>query len=360
MLISASKRLEAEVGRANGAAKKAKHVPDAETPANWQGNGEFNLFREANALDTIHVLDLLSIAHSSSTRGEMATCPGCGEDGALVCEKGGVKCLHDRCGTAGPPANKGFRTNVDLESGRRCRAREGRGGRRCRARARTTDIDRLARDARSASRCEVKKDLEWAVTKPFRPRPQSAPASARCPGLAAWAPRSRSALLRSARSSRGNCSVLKVARITGHRVFVLFRGGPSTARKKRRWDMNEPIALHVAHSLGRSLQRVSRASLEKAGPGAVAFVLDLDDRLACALLEYAPTAKRIGTTTTDDGVLVFALKRADALHLLKTPGHSGNVGVLQDIRVRLLRDDAPKCITVSAGIVVLSNCLAVL
>lgn len=89
-------------------------------------------------------------------------------------------------------------------------------------------------------------------------------------------------------------------------------------------------------------------------------MLDLDDALACALLEYAPAAKRIGTETSDDGALVFALARADGLHLLKTPAHSGNVGILQDIRARLLRDDGPKCITVSGGVVVLSHCLAVL
>jgi hypothetical protein len=60
------------------------------------------------------VLDRLGIAHASCTRGEMATCPGCGEDGALVCKDGGLKCLHDRCAGAGPKNNPGFRTNVDL------------------------------------------------------------------------------------------------------------------------------------------------------------------------------------------------------------------------------------------------------
>jgi hypothetical protein len=73
-----------------------------------------DLFALANSVDTVTILERLEIAHTSSNRGEMATCPGCSEDGALVCNGGGVKCLHDRCASAGPKGNPGFRTNVDL------------------------------------------------------------------------------------------------------------------------------------------------------------------------------------------------------------------------------------------------------
>jgi hypothetical protein len=68
----------------------------------------------ANAVSTIAILDRLGIAHEDTKRGEMATCPGCGEDGALVGSDGGLKCLHDRCAHAGPDGKPGFRTNVDL------------------------------------------------------------------------------------------------------------------------------------------------------------------------------------------------------------------------------------------------------
>ncbi len=76
--------------------------------------GEFRVFDEANRIDTISVLDRLGIAHCQTNRGEMATCPGCSEHDALVCKNGGLKCFHDRCADAGPRANPGFRTNVDL------------------------------------------------------------------------------------------------------------------------------------------------------------------------------------------------------------------------------------------------------
>lgn len=82
------------------------------------GSSDDGLFTKANGVDTIAVLDQLGISHTSTNRGEMATCPGCGEDGALVCVKGGaeigLKCLHERCSKAGPRNNPGFRTNVDL------------------------------------------------------------------------------------------------------------------------------------------------------------------------------------------------------------------------------------------------------
>ncbi|MGE5787679.1 MAG: DnaB-like helicase C-terminal domain-containing protein [Myxococcales bacterium] len=65
----------------------------------------------ANAVSTVEVLDWLGIEHEPSNRGEMATCPGCGEHGALVCRDGGLKCLHDRCSGEG---KQGFRSNVDI------------------------------------------------------------------------------------------------------------------------------------------------------------------------------------------------------------------------------------------------------
>jgi hypothetical protein len=72
------------------------------------------LFARANGIETIAVLDRLGIPHNDTPRGEMARCPGCSEDGALVCKNGGIKCLHDRCSTSGPTKNRGFRTNVDI------------------------------------------------------------------------------------------------------------------------------------------------------------------------------------------------------------------------------------------------------
>ena len=104
-MLSAAERLAAEVGNDTAERPKSKRAPV---------NGEFRIFDAANGLDTIAVLDRLHVADSETNRGEMATCPGCGEDGALVCKDGGVKCLHDRCAQAGPVANAGFRTNVDL------------------------------------------------------------------------------------------------------------------------------------------------------------------------------------------------------------------------------------------------------
>ncbi|MDQ2645072.1 MAG: helicase RepA family protein [Myxococcota bacterium] len=66
----------------------------------------------------MRVLDRLGIAHANTSRGEMATCPGCGEEGALVCVNGGaevgLKCMHARCSSAGPPDHPGLRSPVDL------------------------------------------------------------------------------------------------------------------------------------------------------------------------------------------------------------------------------------------------------
>lgn len=68
------------------------------------------LFGKANSVDTKRVLDWLYIEHDD----KFSKCPGCGEEGALLCENGGLKCLHDRCKRAGVPGKDGFRTNVDI------------------------------------------------------------------------------------------------------------------------------------------------------------------------------------------------------------------------------------------------------
>jgi hypothetical protein len=80
-------------------------------PVTAPGEG---LYSRANSVDTIALLDLLGIGHHPHGSDEHAICPGCGEDGALVCENGGLKCLHDRCSLAGPPKNKGFRAPLDI------------------------------------------------------------------------------------------------------------------------------------------------------------------------------------------------------------------------------------------------------
>lgn len=67
-------------------------------------------FAAANAVNTADVLDWLSIPHDE----KHAQCPGCGEDGALICRNGGLKCLHDRCNNDGPKNYPGFRSNVDI------------------------------------------------------------------------------------------------------------------------------------------------------------------------------------------------------------------------------------------------------
>jgi hypothetical protein len=64
----------------------------------------------ANAIDTRLILDRYGLEHDD----RHARCPGCGEPGALLCERGGVKCLHNRCSNAGPENFPGLRLNVDL------------------------------------------------------------------------------------------------------------------------------------------------------------------------------------------------------------------------------------------------------
>lgn len=83
-------------------------------PKAVRSNGEASMFELANRVDTVQLLDRLGISHEETGRGEMATCPGCGESGALVCKEGGLKCLHDRCAHAGPRDKPGFRNPVAI------------------------------------------------------------------------------------------------------------------------------------------------------------------------------------------------------------------------------------------------------
>jgi hypothetical protein len=72
------------------------------------------LCARANSIDTIAVLDRLNIEHWRGSRGEMFVCPGCAERDSLVCDNGGGKCFHDRCGHVGVREKRGFRTNTEL------------------------------------------------------------------------------------------------------------------------------------------------------------------------------------------------------------------------------------------------------
>jgi len=97
--VSLAEELGAELGPEPGAKRPAQRSGDLH-PA-WT---------EANRIETVRVLDLLGIEHDD----KFAKCPGCGEEGAKLCTNGGIKCLHARCSGAGPRANPGFRTNIDL------------------------------------------------------------------------------------------------------------------------------------------------------------------------------------------------------------------------------------------------------
>lgn len=92
---------------------RAKHPTEKParktTPRNDNATGP-DVFSLARDVDALSVLDWLNIEHD----GKHATCPGCKEDGALICEHGGLKCLHNRCSDVGPPGFPGFRSNVDL------------------------------------------------------------------------------------------------------------------------------------------------------------------------------------------------------------------------------------------------------
>src|SRR5690606_40360019 len=86
-----------------------------ETPARKQTvNGaprdEDSIFSRVREVSTVAVLDWLGIEYND----KHATCPGCGEDGALICKDGGLKCLHNRCSHVGPAGHPGFRSNVDI------------------------------------------------------------------------------------------------------------------------------------------------------------------------------------------------------------------------------------------------------
>ena len=67
-------------------------------------------FSRANSVDTRSVLERCGIEFDE----KFARCPGCGEPKALICENGGIKCLHARCADVGPVNFPGFRSNVDI------------------------------------------------------------------------------------------------------------------------------------------------------------------------------------------------------------------------------------------------------
>src|SRR5690606_13920940 len=71
---------------------------------------EDSIFSRVREVSTVAVLDWLGIEYND----KHATCPGCGEDGALICKDGGLKCLHNRCSHVGPAGHPGFRSNVDI------------------------------------------------------------------------------------------------------------------------------------------------------------------------------------------------------------------------------------------------------
>jgi hypothetical protein len=96
--VSLAKQIESEIGPAT----KASTGGGPRNPS--------DVFGLANKVDTRSVLDWMGVEHDD----KFAKCPGCQEDGALICENGGVKCLHDRCKAAGVPSMDGFRTNVDV------------------------------------------------------------------------------------------------------------------------------------------------------------------------------------------------------------------------------------------------------
>jgi hypothetical protein len=85
-------------------------VSDAFGAARVSGGAGESVFALANAVDTRLLLDRYGIEHD----GKHARCPGCGESGALLCERGGLKCLHNRCAHVGPANHPGLRLNVDL------------------------------------------------------------------------------------------------------------------------------------------------------------------------------------------------------------------------------------------------------
>lgn len=108
MKQSAAEILAAKHDVGNGVRKPvARTRPKTSQKLSGTGEGAFTV---ANRVPTRDVLDRLGISYGE----KFAVCPGCGEDGALLCAEGGIKCLHQRCAHVGPTAHPGFRTNVDL------------------------------------------------------------------------------------------------------------------------------------------------------------------------------------------------------------------------------------------------------
>lgn len=99
--MSLAEDLAKELGPEPGATPKRGRSSHSSEPS---------VFKLANEVETTRVLDWLSIEHDE----KFARCPGCGEENAKICNNGGLKCLHDRCSTAGVPGMPGFRTNVHL------------------------------------------------------------------------------------------------------------------------------------------------------------------------------------------------------------------------------------------------------
>lgn len=100
---------ELEAGQPSPSRKKKKQAGSGNRSGGPDKRGR-GAFQAANGVPTGEVLDWLGVEHDE----KYARCPGCGEDGALICENGGIKCLHNRCADAGPEGYPGFRTNVDI------------------------------------------------------------------------------------------------------------------------------------------------------------------------------------------------------------------------------------------------------
>lgn len=90
-------------------ARKGEAGPAPVSPLPVRTDSE-SIFALANQIDTRLILDRYGIEHDD----RHTRCPGCGEPGALLCERGGVKCLHNRCSNAGPENFPGLRLNVDI------------------------------------------------------------------------------------------------------------------------------------------------------------------------------------------------------------------------------------------------------
>lgn len=107
-MASLVESLESELG------PEPAPAPRAAAPKRSGGYQPGDLFTRANSVDTEALLEWLGIELTGTPRGVMAVCPGCGEEGALICRDGGLKCLHARCSHEGPADKKGFRTNIQI------------------------------------------------------------------------------------------------------------------------------------------------------------------------------------------------------------------------------------------------------